>query len=79
MGCVGVGYDDREQRSVMCFLCEHQWAVERATLRRKDGGCPMMRCAWCHKTFRWGLTSNSLSGVIEADAPRIRSGRNWLS
>eukprot|EP00900_Chrysochromulina_parva_P027355 jgi/Chrpa1/9253/Chrysochromulina_OHIO_Genome00004927-RA len=26
---IGVGYNDYSQRTIMCFLCEHQWEVER--------------------------------------------------
>ncbi len=26
---IGLGYDDGRQRTIMCFLCQHQWAVER--------------------------------------------------
>ena len=26
---IGVGYNDYSQRTIMCFLCEHQWEAER--------------------------------------------------
>jgi len=35
----------------------------------KNGGCPMMRCALCRRTFRWGATHNTTHDVIEAHAP----------
>mmetsp|Transcript_63645 Transcript_63645/g.105829 ORF Transcript_63645/g.105829 Transcript_63645/m.105829 type:complete len:230 (-) Transcript_63645:253-942(-) len=35
----------------------------------KDGGCPMMRCGMCGGAFRWGLTHNSVKGVIHAHLP----------
>jgi len=106
MGCVGIGYDDRRQPLIMCFLCEHQWPAPRGVFAKllswfsswwpqridgvsgwrpcphcgaailKDGGCPMMRCAMCNQTFRWGLAHNSLHGIIEAHAPPVR--RRWL-
>ena len=39
----------------------------------KDGGCDNMRCGMCQRTFRWGLRSNSIQGVVDAHAPPPRA------
>ena len=35
----------------------------------KNGGCPMMRCGLCQRSFRWGPFANTVEGVIEAHVP----------
>ena len=35
----------------------------------KNGGCPMMRCAECDGTFRWGRFHNTTKHVIAEHCP----------
>jgi hypothetical protein len=65
-GCTGLGYLGFD--TVMCFVCEHQWAAGRKVCREtsenikacprcqvfieKDGGCDLMSCQ-CGHEFWW--------------------------